>query len=110
MSRSGLRESVRVRAGDRCEWPRCPEFGDELAHGHSIGMGGRASADTLDNVFWLCWDHARISDGEFGAGGKVEYDRAHRDLLGDDYSEGPGLAWSRAEALCRIVADKKGRL
>jgi len=43
-----------------------------MAHLHSIGMGGRASADTIDNVMRACDAHALLTDqaipGDKGAG------------------------------------------
>ena len=95
--RQALRAQVIERSGGVCEWNRCVERGDELAHLHSIGMGGRKSADTLTNVMWLCWDHARISDGLYATGGLEQYRRAHLDI-GVDLM-GVSVAWSRAEAL-----------
>ena len=64
-------------------------------------MGGHhATADIIGNVAFLCWAHARNSDG--GALIKRQYGTAHRALLGDRWLsialEG-NLAWERAEAL-----------
>ena len=102
-----LREQVWERSGGWCEWPACEKPGTELAHLHSIGAGGRRSADTPSNVMLLCRDHARISDGEYGSGGRTQYEEAHETLLGADWAEfGAGLAWERAEALTALVASR----
>jgi hypothetical protein len=69
-------------------------------------MGGRESADTLDNVAWLCPDHARISDGLYGTGGHDQYAKAHRDLwaAAGDQDAGLRYGWARAEALRKATA------
>ena len=106
--RSDLRAAVFERDGGRCIWPRCVEAADELAHFHSVGMGGRESADAMSNAGALCWSHARMSDGEHGEGGRSGYVRAHRDLLGEDYDSVMlpwTVAWERAEALRKRVAE-----
>lgn len=106
--RQRLRAQVMEISGGICEWPLCSGRGVELAHLHSVGAGGRDSADTLGNVAAFCWDHARISDGEFGQGGMDQYREAHRVLFGAaqwqvSWPGSPGwensLAWERAEAL-----------
>ena len=71
--RSLLRARVFELARDRCEWPRCTRPAEELAHIKSIGMGGGKHADTIDNTFAACRHHARISDGLYPVGGRVEY-------------------------------------
>lgn len=102
--RSELREAVRLRSHGHCEWPGpCSEWGAELAHLHSTGAGGRPSADTLSNVAWLCWTHARYSDGE-APHGKAAYEKAMRALLGDDW--GMAVAWNRAETLRRHIENR----
>ena len=119
--RQELRAQVIEISGGRCEWPACLEAGRELAHLHSVGAGGRKSADVLGNVAWFCRDHARISDGEYGAGGRSQYVEAHAALLTladlnliDGLRDGltvRGLAWRRAEALTehlRVVRGGKG--
>lgn len=70
--RSVLRADVWEISGGFCEhpvkhpsWPitiRCNEGATELAHIRSIGMGGRRSADFVNNVFAACYLHARSSD------------------------------------------------
>jgi len=100
-TRSELRAQVIELSGGWCEAPACTRPGAELAHLHSIGMGGRRSADRIDNVAWLCADHARISDGEYGSGGRAQFDEFHRRLLGS--TDGAGLAYRRAEALSEHV-------
>ena len=92
--RQELREQVIARSGGRCEWQDCVLAGAELAHLHSVGSGGRPSADTLDNVCWLCRPHARMSDGERVAGWDFDAEHARLGVV-----PGPGLAWRRAEAL-----------
>ena len=104
--RRELREEVIARLHGRCEWTRCSNAGSELAHLHSIGAGGRESADDIGNVAWLCFDHARMSDGEYGRGGAIQYRQAHLDLFGDAFLDMPAniIAWERAEALRIVVA------
>ena len=102
MKRSTLRAYVIEVSGGWCEWPYCTNPGTEMAHIHSIGMGGRPSADHPDNVAWMCYDHARISDGEYGHGGELQYLEEHLKLLGKPPSDDPGsrrVAYLRAEAL-----------
>ena len=101
--RQDLRAQVIDISGGTCEWPSCTVRGVELAHLHSVGAGGRKSADTLSNVMWACYDHARISDGEYGEGGRTQYLAAH-DILFNGmwpvaWEELGCLAWERAEAL-----------
>ena len=68
-ARAELRAYVQERSvAFNCEWPGCPNQGTELAHIVSVGMGGGSHADTESNVFWACWQHARISDFEQPAG------------------------------------------
>lgn len=62
-ARSNLRAALIDLVGAACEWPECPDTGDEMAHLRGIGMGGRPSADTLDNVAWLCHFHHDLLDG-----------------------------------------------
>lgn len=62
-----LRAAIKEAYGPGCEWPKCGHEGTELAHITSKGMGGSKHRDRPSNVFWACWLHARISDGE-GAG------------------------------------------
>lgn len=101
--RQELRAQVADISGGMCEWPRCSRPGVELAHLRSVGMGGRKSADTLGNVMWACRDHARISDGEYGAGGRAQFVAAHDILFSGIWPtawEATGkLAFERAEAL-----------
>ena len=70
-------------------------------------MGGRKSADTLGNTMAVCRDHGRITDGEWGSGGAAQYAEAHRILFGAVFDSIPSdrIAYERAEALTRIVAD-----
>jgi len=103
---------LRARALQRdgwCRWPGCPNNATELAHLHSKGIGGRPSAQTLDNVAMMCPDHARISDGEYGSGGRAQYEREHRKLWEAAAWFVPASppkaewAWWRAEALHRLL-------
>jgi len=83
-----------------------------MAHLHSIGMGGRRSADQLGNVAALCRDHALMSDG--GApGGYASYVAEHDRLfatvgLPQRNAHDPQLAWWRAEALTAHLAGTRG--
>lgn len=62
-------------------------------------MGGRTAADVDSNCGAGCRDHARISDGEYGAGGREQYRQAHLDLF--TVAPGPypfdGLGWVSAD-------------
>ena len=73
--RSLLRADVWEISGGLCEHPvwrtttswarparHCEMPAKELAHIESIGAGGRASADRVNNVFAACDLHARSSD------------------------------------------------
>lgn len=106
--RSDLRQTVIEISGGTCEYPNCRLPGTQLAHAHSIGMGGRKSADTLSNVTWLCDDHALLSDGlipSHGAGWYIE----QLALIGVDYrNTGERKAWHIAEMLRSAVARERG--
>lgn len=101
--RQELRSRVIDISGGLCEWPKCVAAGMELAHLHSVGAGGRKSADTLSNVMWACRTHARVTDGEYGEGGRVQYVDAHNVLFGGmwpvEWESRGCLGWERAEAL-----------
>lgn len=105
--RSVLRCQARELAGGICEW--CGERpGTSLCHIHSIGMGGRKSADTLANVFWGCDVCALASDGK--QRNWPEFLRLHNLLLGEGWEERiPMSRWGfeRAEALIALVARKR---
>ena len=103
MSRSELRAIVFERDGYRCIWPQCVLAAEEAAHAHSIGAGGRKSADEVSNIVSCCWPHARMSDGLKIAG--WDYGEEHRRLLGDSWA-GDRLGWRRAEALRALVSDR----
>jgi hypothetical protein len=107
--RSVLRCQARDISGGTCEW--CGEGpGTSLAHIHSIGMGGRKSADTLANVFWACDKCALASDGI--QRNWPEFMRLHTLLLGEGWETRiPMSRWGfeRAEALTRLIASKRGR-
>lgn len=109
--RSRLRCQARELAGGMCQWPGCPRPGEELAHLHSIGAGGRPSADTLDNTAWLCAPHALMSDGK--QRNWPEFHQAHTALLGEGWEDRISMShwgWERAEALRRHVARSRARL
>jgi len=105
VSRSALRAEVFERDGYQCVWTECFQPAQELMHFHSIGAGGRKSADALDNVGAGCKLHARLSDGEYGSGGAAEYAAEHFKLFGGRYLEleAGTVAWERAEALRGLV-------
>ena len=109
MNRSKLREQARVRAGGCCDWPgHRTHAGEELAHFHSVGRGGNpdGSRHVLSNVGFLCADSARVSDGEHGSGGAVQYRQFMIQLLGAVVFDGMTLdrrGWERAEALTRHI-------
>lgn len=115
--RSTLRCQARELAGGICEWPRCGRPGEELAHAHSLGAGGRKSADVIENTAWLCKPHARMSDGlqpavwsDGSPCGWPGFHQAHTALLGEGWEERiPMNRWGfeRAEALIRLVAEKR---
>ncbi|MCP4897348.1 MAG: hypothetical protein GY906_10290 [bacterium] len=73
-----------------------------MAHLHSIGMGGRKSADTLDNVMRACDDHALLTDQAI-PGGKGQ-DWYYTELakipgMGPDIIPTRVKAWRVAEGL-----------
>lgn len=113
MSRRSDLRAVLVDLVGRCEWPGCQETTRlELAHLQSVGMGGRPSADRLDNVALLCHRHARYSDGLYLADGRAGYLEAHELLLGASWplAELAGnLAYERARALREhVLASRPG--
>lgn len=107
-TRGARRKALRARlfdlSGGRCEWRRCDHLATQMAHAHSIGMGGRESADTIDNVAALCDAHSLVSDGLWpGLGGRGWY-LEQLALIG---VTPPVKAWHVAEALEAHIA--KGR-
>ena len=109
--RSTLHCQARELADGMCQWPSCGRPGQELAHLHSIGAGGRRSADTLSNVAWMCHAHARMSDGEWAT--RPEYVQSHTALFGEDWeSRVPPnrVAYERAVALTAHVARQRASL
>jgi hypothetical protein len=61
----------------RCRWPGCEyELTSwnplELAHLAGKGMGGRPSANTIDNTVMLCKHHHRTYDGDMVGDRKFE--------------------------------------
>lgn len=107
--RSVLRCQARELAGGLCEWCR-ERPGTQLAHIHSIGMGGRPSADELSNVFWACDVCALASDGK--QRNWPEFHQLHTMLLGEGWEQRiPPNRWAyeRAEALTRLVAERRAR-
>jgi len=105
MNRSALRAEVMQRDNWQCIWTGCYQSAVELGHLHSIGAGGRKSADALDNVAAFCRLHARLSDGEYGSGGAPEYLSEHLKLMGPAFLEMPAanIAFERAEALRGLI-------
>ena len=67
-----LRATVAEWTAGRCEWPGCRQYAAELAHVHGKGMGGRPSADTLDNLAFLCVYHHNLLDGRAHHGLRFE--------------------------------------
>ena len=82
---SQLRQMVFDRANDFCEWPKCHQPAEELAHLEPRGMGGRPSVDRADNLMALCGFHHDILDGRTHAGLR----RAMLDLLTHIIAPGP---------------------
>ena len=77
--RKSLRDQVIWRERGGCAHPGCLATGSQMAHIRGVGMGGRPSADTLENVLWLCVSHHDVLDG-----------REHhglRRVMGDLYAE-----------------------
>ena len=106
--RSVLRCQARELAGGMCDWPKCDRPGQELAHLHSIGAGGRPSADTIENVGWFCHQCARMSDGEWAT--RPEYVQAHNLLFGVGWESRippSRLAYERAVALTERIAKQR---
>lgn len=66
--------------GQDCEYPGCSNNATQMAHIHSIGMGGRGSADRLYNVMRVCNDHALVTDGlpPVGCGTVTYYDEIEK--------------------------------
>ena len=63
--RSELRAAVQERSAGRCEWTRCLDAGEELAHIRGIGRGGNpdGTRDVIGNVMWACKFHHNMLDG-----------------------------------------------
>ena len=63
--RSDLRAAVIERSEGRCEWTRCQDAGEELAHIRGIGRGGNpdGTRDVISNTFWACRFHHSMLDG-----------------------------------------------
>jgi len=96
-------------AGNRCEFPQCASRAASLAHLHSIGAGGRKSADTIGNVMAACDAHALMTDGAIpGDKGRGWYiDQLA--LLGLDYDNlYDRKAWNVADRLTRLIAELRG--
>lgn len=113
MKPSELRALIHELDGEHCCWPTCPHRGTEIAHFHSKGMGGTPDGrrNAVDCQGLMCYPHARMSDG-LQPGGWPAYKRAHQALLGDDYEERitpDRVAYERAEALTRLVAERRGQ-
>lgn len=88
-SRTELRAYVRDRAWGLCEWPRCGDPGDEMAHVYGIGMGGRPSADRPENVAWLCRRHHSMLDGR----SRLQWGAAAGLISSLPTAPGGGCAW-----------------
>ena len=75
---SDLRQQRGEVDGWVCRWGRCGHPLDqyrnplELAHLEGRKMGGRKSANTVDNTVMLCRFHHRILDGDLSADRKFE--------------------------------------
>ena len=111
MSRAPVRQMVIDRSGGWCEWPSHNHPGAELAHFHSIGMGGNPlhDRDAWNNVGWFCRDTARISDGEHGSGGAAQYRLCLIQLFGSGVFDSMHVAargWNRAEALRKHIESR----
>lgn len=65
MTRSELRAAAVTRSGGTCEWSRCVDRGEQLAHIRGIGRGGNpdGTRDRLSNVAFLCRYHHDVLDG-----------------------------------------------
>ena len=100
--------------GPECCWPQCHKPATERSHFHSKGAGGTPDGrrDTIENQGGMCRDHARISDGEHGSGGRAQYLAAHdilfRGMWPCAWEQLGTLAWERAEAL-RVHVGKARR-
>lgn len=79
--RQQLREFVIERSRGGCEWTSCVNRGEQLAHIEGIGMGGRPSADTEDNVWFLCVFHHDLFDGRSHAGLRRELVRLVKEVM-----------------------------
>ena len=112
VSRAVIRQMVVDRSEGRCDWPSHYHAGDELAHLHSIGLGGNPSGDrdAWNNVAFLCTDAARVSDGERGSGGAAQYREFHVQLFGPRFlvMVPSFVGWERAEALKRHIESRYG--
>jgi hypothetical protein len=70
---SELRSGVFTAAHHTCEWPRCYEQAQELAHITHRGMGGNETVNAAGNVLALCrlhhrrYDDARLSSDDLNA-------------------------------------------
>ena len=117
--RATLRAQLDEAVG-HCEWPGCGTPTDrlELAHLHSVGMGGRGSADTIHNVILACYTHARYTDGERPGSptddrrdtaaaewvaSDSHYRAAHIDLFRAARYADPADAYERAAADARLA-------
>ena len=98
-ARGRLRLQVFDMSGGWCEYPQCEERASSLAHAHSIGMGGRKSADTLDNVLAACPSHGLLTDGAIPGDRGRDWYLQQLGLLGVDVWD-----WNAAEALKAHIA------
>jgi len=97
--RKALRQQLFDLTGGRCEWESCGQAATQMAHAHSIGLGGRASADTIDNVASLCDPHSLVSDGLVPGHLGRDWYLQQLALLGVDVWD-----WNAAEALKAHIA------
>jgi hypothetical protein len=105
--RSRLRCEAHELSGGPCEWCQLRP-GTSLCHIHSIGLGGRKSADRIENVFWGCDVCALASDGK--QRNWPEFMQLHTILFGEGWETRlPMSRWGyeRAEALTRLVAERR---
>ncbi len=70
-----------ARAGGLCEYAGCFEPAEEMAHLEGTGMGGRESADVLDEVAMLCKYHHDLLDGRTHKGLRREHGRLLRETI-----------------------------
>ncbi len=122
--RARLRAQVWELDRGTCCWPmspecpleRCGQPAVELAHFHSVGMGGRASADEVQNAGAMCARHARCSDlqpPEGGGRAELWAELLRLPYMPEGLTAPEGLVgqralgWWVAEALTVAVAEQR---